>query len=245
MANRKKRSKGKPKQTTGVQPFWNNMTYWVMGLAIILPLLLNNNIPDPVIPLRNLFLSGFLLVFTGYFFFIKRETIQLAAGVPAWYFTVIGVFWLWSVLMITQAINIQEGLFVVSRNFALFFLILMVYLTAKKTPNFEEVLFKTLTITGLVHALVGILQFYGFVMPDEPGVVPKAFAANRSLYGSSMMLLLPFAGAVLMTAKDWWRVLAAGAITLELASIILSQTRSAWVALVLAFSGSAFLLFSL
>lgn len=212
---------------------WDKMTNWVLLLIILLPVVFTTQTPEPVVPIRNILLSAFLLVFGAYFFVIRKQSIRLTY--PAWFFVSLGCFWVWSCLTSTQAVNQAESWFVLGQNFSLIILVLFIYQAAQKEAAFIPIMFKTLMMIGLFHAVVGILQFYGLVLPKEPGVVPQAFSANRSLFGSAMMLLLPFAAAVFLTSNNKWRMLAGIAIAVELTSIIISQTRSAWVALFLAF----------
>ncbi|MGZ4022519.1 MAG: O-antigen ligase family protein [Flavisolibacter sp.] len=90
---------------------------------------------------------------------------------------------------------------------------------------------KALVCLSLVHSLIGILQFYEIAFTTLPGNFPPyGLMANRNLYGSAQVLLLPFCLYVLQGARPKWRYVTIPALLFLLTSIFLSQTRAAWIA---------------
>lgn len=208
---------------------------WGMFIIMVLiPVIQTDLTPEPTITIRHLVFSGFLLICFLYFIRDKNNLCRVGAGEQN-IFLVFGLFVVWNVVCGLLAVNVSEALFNAGRLLLFICSAYLVYSLIRQEPDNLKLFFKVLTLIGLFHALVGLLQFYGFILPDEPGKVPYAFSANRTLYASSLALLLPFSAGISLLGKNYWRVIASLSTLSILAAIILTQTRSAWVAIIIAF----------
>ncbi len=215
--------------------FWENPLNWLILLLVVLPVIYTQLTPEPTITLRNLFLAAFLLVYICFFFLIKKETPTILKGRVKNAFVLLIGFWIWSICTAIQAISLSEAFFIVGKTFLLISLIYITIDILNKNQDGILNLFKVFTLVVLLHALVGLLQFYGFVLIDEPGKVPYAFSTNRTLFASALALLLPFSVGLGLTANRFWKTLGWISTLIVLFAIVLSQTRSSWLAISFAF----------
>ncbi|HEX7903307.1 MAG TPA: O-antigen ligase family protein [Chitinophagaceae bacterium] len=220
------------------------MIPWLIVLVAVLPILFSDKTMDPVIPVRYIFLSAFALLFVLYFFIIKKQVtaIQFPLLNKAVLATAIG-FVAWSIVAMWGAINYREGYYEIARYCLLIILIIIVWITTVQEETALLKLCKAIVFVAMFHALVGILQFYEIGFTKIPGANAKPYGlmANRNLFGSAQALLLPFVLFVLYKASRVWKWLASAALALLVFSLLLSQTRSAWLAAMAIIIGSLLL----
>jgi O-antigen ligase len=87
-------------------------------------------------------------------------------------------------------------------------------------------------MVSLFQSFVGILQYYDLAFTELPGANAKPFGlmSNRNLFGSAQALMLPFVIYLFYKAGKFWKLISAAAIICITISLLLSQTRSAWIA---------------
>ena len=100
----------------------------------------------------------------------------------------------------------------------------------------DDFLMKTLVVSGLILATIGLLQCLGWKwLTSLPGATrpPYAMMANKNYYASVMLVLFCFTSvSVLLLKKGWWYLgVVSGAANLT--AILLTGTRAAWVGLAL------------
>ena len=139
-------------------------------------------------------------------------------------------FAVWSLLSLTVATNYREGYWEIGRHL-LHLVLLFIIMTAVAQES--ALLLKiccAVTTISLLHGLVGILQFYEVAFTSLPGIFkPYGFMTNRNLFGSAQAFLLPFVIYTFYAGKRSWKVIAGLALTVIAVSLLLSQTRSAWL----------------
>lgn len=221
----------KKHETTASATRLNSMTNWLAVLIFILPVLFSRVTLDPVITVRYIFLSVFILLFLLFFFIIKK--INFALGLPVKIIFASGIaFGIWSVLSLFSAINPSAGYYETARHFLNLILLFGVFVTAQKEEGQILKLCKAVLLMSIAQSLAGILQYYDLAFTDLPGANAKPFGlmGNRNLFGSAQALVIPFIIFVLYKAGKLWKYLAVAAITGVVVSIVISQTRSAWLA---------------
>lgn len=232
------------KSRMAAAPAVAGMTPWLIVVVALLPILFSDKTMDPVIPVRYIFLSAFALLFVLYFFIIKKQVtaIPLPPLNKAVLVTAIG-FAVWSILAMWGAINYREGYYEIARHCLLILLIIIVWVITMQEETALLKLCKVIVFVAMFHALVGILQFYEIGFTKIPGANAKPFGlmANRNLFGSAQALLLPFVLFVLYKASRVWKYIAGVALALLVFSLLLSQTRSAWLAAMVIIIGSLLL----
>ena len=210
---------------------WKSMTNWLTALVFTLPLLFSRFTLDPTIAPRYIFLGSFLLLFFLYFNFIKKINFKFTSAAKIVFAFGIA-FGAWSILSLTLAINPAAGYYEVARHFLNLVLLFVVFITIQNEESQILKICKAILLMSLIQSFVGILQYYDLAFEDIPGANAKPFGlmANRNLFGSAQALVLPFVIWVLYKGKKVWKYAAAIALSGIIISIVISQTRSAWLA---------------
>ena len=226
-----------PKKTVTKSPGGSSsMTNWLIVLVAVLPFLISGRQVDPAVVNRFIWLGVVVLIFSVVFFLRNnKKTLPAPLPLPVKVVFISGLaYTAWAIFSSINAINPNEGYYVISRhllNMALLFIIVFTVIHEEK--QFLKIA-KALVIVGILQSLIGILQFYGSAFTEIPGnFVPYGLMANRNLFGSAQALLLPFGILVLAQGNKTWKYVAVASVTLLAISVFISQTRSAWLASVL------------
>ena len=221
-----------------------------MALVLVLPVISFKGIMHTTEVPRFMLLSGFLALFLLYFYVLRWPRLEIRPLRPLT--RVLGTLALAFLadLVVTScaAFNQQEALF---HSFQYFLTLVAAVLFAATVIQEEERLprlFQALAVALLIQAVVGILQFYqlAFINAAEssrtsPRALPYGLMGNRNLLGSALALLVaPCAWLIYAGARDW-KVIGGGALWLGVYALILTQTRSAWLALAGAVAASTLL----
>src|SRR6188768_3390155 len=85
---------------------WNTMINWLVVLVLILPVLVSYTTIDPILTIRYIFLSLFVLLFCVTFFLFKKDKAGLPAnGLTGWVFALGLGYGVWSLASGWWAIN--------------------------------------------------------------------------------------------------------------------------------------------
>src|SRR5688572_1403047 len=208
----------------------NSMINWLLVLIAILPFIYSEIPLDTVVSVRSIFLCGFLLLFVLYFFLWKKRMVTAPPRLAKIVFITGAAFAIWSLLSLTGAINYREGYWEIGRHLLhLVLLFIIMTAVAQESAQLQKIC-SVITIISLLHGLVGILQFYEIAFTSLPGnYKPYGFMTNRNLFGSALAFLLPFVIYTFYAGKRSWKITAGFALTVIAVSLLLSQTRSAWL----------------
>ncbi|MCB0572326.1 MAG: O-antigen ligase family protein, partial [Phaeodactylibacter sp.] len=204
---------------------------WFIVTALVLSILLfDSDARDPFLAIRMAALSAWGLAALTWLLSSRRP--MAIAGRPGRLFLWLGLgYLLINLASLWKAQNVPEGLLAVARyglHLALAYLLLILL----SNPLQEmKLLSRFLTATLAACALIGIAQYYDVLPFDIPGTLPPTgLSGNRNLYGSFLVMLLPWAGFSFFQNKGLWRNLSIAALALGGFALVLSQTRSAWLA---------------
>lgn len=221
---------GKPATTSLALP---NNGYWLAILAIVLPLLFSKFTSDPILPIRFICLSLFCLLFTIWFVLIKKNSFSSPLPLLVKLVFVAGIlFSIISCISTFSSVNPGAGMFETARQFVMLVLLGLCLLLFIKEPDAVTKVCKAIAVAAILQSLVGILQFYEVAFTEIPGAEgaePFGLMANRNLFGSAQMLVIPFVLYLIYTGNKFWRAVCIISFILLSYSLILSQTRSAWL----------------
>jgi O-antigen ligase len=132
---------------------------------------------------------------------------------------------------LSSAINTAEGYYAIGRHFLNLVLLFIVMIVAISEESQAVKLCKAFVILSIIQSIVGIWQFYDLGFTDIPGANAQPFGlmANRNLFGSAQMLMLPFVLYSFYKAGKMWKYASVLALMVLIISLVLSQTRSAWL----------------
>ncbi|WP_338814415.1 O-antigen ligase family protein [Bernardetia sp. Wsw4-3y2] len=145
-----------------------------------------------------------------------------------------------------------EGISEIIRLINCFFSIIFSIHFIKKEEKLLSLLTKIISLQAVILAVIGLLQYIGALQNCADGVAPCGFLVNRNLFGSYLVLGLPFAllgfqNAIKKQNKEENNFITSISylvgIIFILIGVYLSQTRSAYVAT--AFIGLFYVLYFL
>lgn len=211
---------------------YNTMGNWLMVLVAILPFLFSSETLDPTLSVRYLFLSGFILLFTFLFGSQRKIVFDLSWPTTVKTVFILGISYsLWAVMTSMFSINISTALYEIARYTLNVILLFLVMVTVQQELSLVLNLCKVLVIVSIIQSLVGIFQYYEVAFTDIPGTdKPYGLMVHRTLFGSAQALLTPFLLFVVFKASKGWKFISLIALAGVVVSIIISQSRSAWLA---------------
>ncbi|MEO6405997.1 MAG: O-antigen ligase family protein [Ferruginibacter sp.] len=232
------KQKNIPQQKTAsvskhLKPVSNAMMAWLSVYAAIISVALSSVTVEPTISVRYMITGLFCLGFVVYFFMIKKD--ELPAQYPLPIKMVFGagiLYFVWSMISLNFAVNAAAGLYELLRILLNLVLLFIIIETIRRSVEKISLLVKVIIVVSIVHSIIGILQFYGIGFLNIPGAnqQPYGLMANRNLYGSAQALTIPFLLYACFSSTSKWKIAALSAMGLVTISILLSQTRSAWLA---------------
>ena len=88
---------------------------------------------------------------------------------------------------------------------------------------------------GMILAIIGICQYYHLGFIHLPGNdVIYGTLAHRNLFASALFLTLPFVLYGVLQFSGSWKILSVASFTFIFLGIVISETRSVWLAMILA-----------
>src|SRR6476620_3131129 len=211
---RKLEKKAVNKPVTTTPPASQGMMLSLLIISAVLPFIFSDKTLDPVVSIRYLALTIFVLAFSVYYFLLRKSsyTFPLTGITKAVFITGI-LYCLWTVSSLTLAINSKESVFETASSFSDVLLLAIVMITVSVEKPGLFALFKTLTIVALFHSLIGILQYYDIAFTNLPGnFKPYGLMANRNLFGSAQVLVLPFCIFSFFIGNKAWKLVSGFAI---------------------------------
>ena len=221
------------KKDPTINSSYAQMASWFVLLLSVLPIIFSREVQDPALTPRYLLLSIFAGLFGLYFYvFRKSETILSFPPLIRYTFLTGLAFFGWNIFCLFSAVNPTAGFYETTR--LLLNLLILFFVLDMVSHHSGSILriCKVLVVIGIVQSVVGLLQFYDVAFANLPGANAKPYGlmANRNLFGSAQVFILPFVIYVLYQANQKWKYVSIASLLLLIASLIVSQTRAAWLA---------------
>lgn len=219
----------KPGNASGI----NSMTNWLLVLVLVLPVLISKRTADPVLHIRYIFLGCFMLLFALYFFVLRKTVIHFSFSLLVKIVFAAGIgFIVWNMVAMSSALNPQEGYYEIAKQLVFLIVLFSILVAVQREESQLLKLCKAILCVSIIQGLAGILQYYDMGFTEVPGANAKPYGlmANRNLFGSAQAFLLPFVMYVLYKGSTAWKYISGVAISIIIISLLLSQTRSAWLA---------------
>ena len=206
--------------------------HWILILVAVLPFIVKTEVLDPVVTIRFALFSSFLAIMVLFFFLASKNPPKLTLyKLPKLFILVALGLGIWHFISLIFAINASEGLYISLRYWLYIITAVVVMIAVRQETELLPKVLKALVVVSILQSLVGIFQFYGIAFTNIPPQQspPYGLMGNRNLFASAQVLLLPFAAYMMMQHKGAWRWAAISALGLGIYSIIIGQTRSAWL----------------
>ncbi len=207
---------------------------WLIILFGSISFLFSRQTVDPLTSVR--FGAGTAILLLAILLFAWRGSFLWPVTRPAkWFFALSLLGLIWKALSLTQAINVPEGLFALLR--ASWQLMLVWFVFQMMIREGWHRLGRALVLLSLCQSLAVIVQYYGWGLSQLPGSTdgfPFGFMAHRNLVGSFLLYLQPVVFWVWLTDQKRWKAIAALAMILTIIGLVLCQSRSPWLAAIIA-----------
>ena len=206
--------------------------------VLVIPFIFSSSTIDPVLLPRFVALSvlTFVLILMVSIQASKsRRSIDL--GIVYRVITpVITCYLIISVLSLSKAINLTEGIFECLKIFLSFAFLYVATLIIGEKKESVLVLAKSVIVTAMILSIIGICQYYQLAFTSIPGnCLAYSTMANKNLFASALFLTLPFVLFGAFQFAGCWRILSLASFALISFCIAVTETRTVWGAM--AFSG--------
>ena len=242
----KKRSKNK-------QPVKNrkpvNLYLFIALLIILLPILFSRQTVEPVLGIRMLAWSIFLIVLTIPMVFGFLEKKLDYSFLRLHLFRAFAVYFLIVVVSAFWAINPAESYFDISKTFLS--IVTLIFATALffKYDHFRGLISKGFIISTMIAGINGLFQYLQISPVQTAGEMFSSLyeiggiMGHKNQFAISLFLLMPFSIFGIYTFRKTWLALSIFSLVIIMVNIVLLQTRSVWVATIIFILSAAVLVF--
>lgn len=229
--NRKKLKK-KPQQKS--KPI--SLYFLLVSTIIVIPLVFSSDTLDPNLAPRLLTLGIILLVLTVFNLILSKKDQPQFDFLKLIIFPVFGLYFIWSVFSLTQAINPAEGLFDITKTLVSITLLIFAVQIFIQHENAISLLVKFVVISSFIATGIGLYQYFENVPGHSKFELfaalyeVKGLMGHKNQYAISLYIMLPFVLFGVLSFNKKWRWLSLTSISLLLINIAILQTRSIWIA---------------
>jgi len=217
-------------------------TLFVVLAFIVSPLIHFSYTVDPVAVPRYFFLAGWLSIYILMFLLATRYS-ALNFEVSVWKsgLTIsILAYTLLTGLSLYYSINFYDALFDLSKVLLYLIYIIVLHHLISQHNNLLYGIIKGINISAIVLIGYGLWQFYelritGEYLLQEISInyIISSTLANKHVFAVTLLLILPYTFLLVLLTKSVWKLVGFITCLSVLSSIILLQSLSTWIALIL------------
>lgn len=185
---------------------------------------------EPYMAMRLMVLSGILLTYLAVFYlFFKRPIFKISNQSGQLFFGGILVFGIWQITTSLLSTHPTEAFLPITKYF-LFSTFLFLLFQFFKTQKSIKPFFKLFTVVGIFHASAALFQYFMIENALDFSANMGWFLGHRNLLGSYLSATIFFSIYLFINKKGVWKIVGFAGTGLSLVAILLSQSRSAWLA---------------
>lgn len=209
---------------------------WVVVGVLFSGLLFDAAAREPFLPLRQLLVSLWLVA--GAILVFRTPGLNRTFPPAARLFLLLSLAFLgWNILSVSWSLNPTEAILVSNRVLLQVSLCAFFIITGTLLRERLGLIARILTGYLFFLSVLSVLQYWGWTnFPIESNSPPAGLSGNRNLLGSTLVILLPWALYLFFLGQRYWKIAGLLSLGAGVAALLLSQTRSAWVATFVAFS---------
>lgn len=212
------------------------MLYFFLTAAlIILPLVYLNITLDPVLPLRTVILALIDLAVGAYLLIglRNRDRHDSYSVLYRKIFLVVALYVVVTAITVIVAVNKSEAVVELLKIMLATVFLIEASIMLVRFRESHMLLIRFITLISFILSVIALFQYYGLGFAFIPGnVIPYATMANRNLLTAFLAVSTPFAIFGWLRFRGWWYGLSVSSTLATFLVIMISQTRSAWLALV-------------
>ena len=215
---------------------------WVVVGLFISGFIVDPAAREPFLPIRQLLIALWLV--GGAVLVFRVPDLKVALPPVTRLFIGLSLAFLgWNILSISWSINPTEAVLASNRVLLQVSLCAFFIITAPLLLERLGLLARILAVYLCFLSVLSILQYLGWTnFPIESSSPPAGLSGNRNLLGSILVILLPWALYLFFLGQRYWSIAGLIGLGAGVIALLLSQTRSAWVASFVAFSAIQILL---
>jgi len=183
---------------------------------------------------RFLALAAIVLLFTIWLF-VKSGKTPSPFDFSVWrrkVFLAATFYLLMAALTFVPAVNFGESLAELLKIFLATAFLAIATLLFGASPNAIVILTRTVTLTAIAAAIIGICQYFFIAFNAIPGnFLVYGTMANKNLFASFIFICSPFVIYGFFQFAGFWRIMSAFALALISFGLVITQTRAVWMAI--------------
>lgn len=175
-----------------------NSFFFIATTVFLIPFIYLQDKFDPVLLIRFIALSGFLLIMLTVLFIQRKaqsqpQVISDYSFLQRLIFPASAGYFIFSAISLFHCINLSEGIFELSKIFiSVVLLVVATRVLGDYKRSFPN-LAKSLTVVVIVLGVIGVCQYYSWSFNFIPGSCePYATMTHRNLFSSFLFLTFPF-----------------------------------------------------
>lgn len=218
-----------------IAPKFDTPLSLLLGLFVMVSFSYSNNTGVPFLPIRLLLLSGGLLIHLGLVYFYNKEKFiedSRFAKMTTWAFSLFGLYMFCNAIFMG---SLKAGVLILVK-YGLF--ITLIYLLTQYLYRKDNLIhfFRLITLLVGIHAFIGLGMIgFGWFQETWGANYVGGMMGHRNLWGSYLAASIFFPVWMLIYTKGVWRILGLISFCFAIPAVILSYSRSAWIALVFGF----------
>ncbi len=203
--------------------------FWAAAIFLSSVVLSQETI-EPYMAMRLMVLSGILIAYlTVFYLFFKRSFFKISNPSNQLFFGGLLAFGIWQIITSILSAQPVEAFLPITKYF-LFSTFLFLLFQNFKTQKNITTFFKLFTVMGIFHASTALIQYFTTKSTVDFSANMGWFLGHRNLLGSYLSATIFFSIYLFINKKGVWKIIGFAGTGLSLVAILLSQSRSAWLA---------------
>ncbi|MHC4175123.1 MAG: O-antigen ligase family protein [Planctomycetota bacterium] len=142
-------------------------------------------------------------------------------------------YFIFSAISLIKAVNVTEGVYEVLKIFLSVVFLFLATVILSKNRNYIPFLVRTVIISATILSLIGFYEYFEYFF-QKPGIcMITGTMAQKNQFSSALFLMLPFCLYGVLGFRNYWKIISTIPMVLVLILILLNQTRSVWLGMLM------------
>lgn len=210
------------------------LDFVLLGISVLfIPFFGLSSTIDPVLMPR--FFAWTILSLVLSFFFLIRLCISPdsidRSILRRIIFPVFLAYFLFSMISLTKAVNLTEGLYEVLKISVSIVYLFLAAVILSRNKDYIPALIKIVVISAVILSLIGFYEYFTIFFQKRAICNITGTMGQKNQYSSALFLMLPFCLYACLCLNIIWRFISVVPIVLGVILILMNQTRSVWLAI--------------
>ena len=185
---------------------------------------------EPYMAMRLMVLSSILLAYlTVFYLFFKRPFLEISNRNTQVFLGGLFVFGVWQIITSFLSEQPVEAFLPITKYFLFSTFLFLLFQYFKTQKNIKPFI-KLFAVMGIFHASAALIQYFTTKSILDFSANMGWFLGHRNLLGSYLSATIFFSIYLFIQKKGVWKIAGFAGTGLSLVAILLSQSRSAWLA---------------